>query len=89
MAPQLILQVSAALLLVTLGLYLGVNAREARRESAESQAALAGGNGFALADSVTFGLQIPNKAVGRSVEGSGNWGLVEPTPGASGSTRGW
>lgn len=47
--PQLILQVSAALLLVTLGLYLAVNSREARRASqGESQAALAGGNGFAL-----------------------------------------
>lgn len=39
------------------------------------------GNGFVLADSVTFGLQIPNRAVGRTVDGTGAWGLTEPTPG--------
>ncbi len=42
-------------------------------------------NGFALSDSVTYGLQIPNFAVGRSVDGTGPWGLVEPTPGAAAS----
>jgi AAA family ATP:ADP antiporter len=48
-APQLILQVSAALLLVSMGLYLTVNGRETRRaSSAQVQTALAGPSGFAL-----------------------------------------
>ena len=48
-APQMILQVSAALLLLSLGLYLAVNARETlRAPSTQEQGALAAGNGFAL-----------------------------------------
>ena len=46
---QLILQVSAALMLVSLALYLTVNAREARRATVrEEGSALAGPSGFAL-----------------------------------------
>ena len=46
---QVILQVSAGLLLASLALYLVVNAREARRERAEAaQGALAGESGFTL-----------------------------------------
>ena len=46
---QLILQVSAALMLVSLTLYLTVNAREARRATVrEEGSALAGPSGFAL-----------------------------------------
>ena len=48
-APQMILQVSAALLLLSLGLYLAVNARETlRAPRTQEQGALAAGNGFAL-----------------------------------------
>ncbi|HEY8233611.1 MAG TPA: translocase [Vicinamibacteria bacterium] len=48
-APQMILQVSALLLLVSLALYLVVNARESLRSGAGSdQAALTGASGFAL-----------------------------------------
>ncbi len=48
-APQMILQVSAALLLVSLALYLTVNAREARRApTLQPQGALKGENGFSL-----------------------------------------
>jgi AAA family ATP:ADP antiporter len=46
-SPQVILQISAALLLATLGLYLLVNAREARRTSA-AQVPLAASGGFEL-----------------------------------------
>jgi ATP:ADP antiporter, AAA family len=45
--PQLILQISAVLLLGTLGLYLVINAREARRTAAP-QSPLAVGGGFEL-----------------------------------------
>jgi AAA family ATP:ADP antiporter len=45
--PQVILQISATLLLVTLGLYVLVNRRQARRAAAP-EAPLAPGNGFAL-----------------------------------------
>jgi AAA family ATP:ADP antiporter len=46
---QLILQVSAALMVVSLALYLTVNAREARRATApEDASALGGPSGFAL-----------------------------------------
>jgi AAA family ATP:ADP antiporter len=48
-APQMILQVSALLLLVSLALYLVVNARESLRSGAGSaQAALGGASGFSL-----------------------------------------
>jgi ATP:ADP antiporter, AAA family len=48
-APQMILQVSALLLLVSLALYLTVNARETLRAGAEAdQAALTGAGGFSL-----------------------------------------
>jgi AAA family ATP:ADP antiporter len=48
-SPQLILQVSAALLLVSLGLYLAVNARETlRTPQAAAQGALKGASGFSL-----------------------------------------
>jgi ATP:ADP antiporter, AAA family len=48
-APQMILQVSAALLLVSMGLYLAVNAREtARTPAAADQGALKGASGFSL-----------------------------------------
>ena len=49
-APQMILQVSSALLLVSLGLYLAVNARETQRTpaAAAAQGALKGASGFAL-----------------------------------------
>ena len=48
-APQMILQVSALLLLVSLALYLVVNARETLRAGAEAgQAPLTGASGFAL-----------------------------------------
>jgi AAA family ATP:ADP antiporter len=48
-APQMILQVSAALLLVSLGLYLAVNARETQRTpAAAAQEALKGASGFSL-----------------------------------------
>ena len=46
-APQVILQISAVLLLATLGLYLLVNAREARRTAAP-QEPLAAAGGFEL-----------------------------------------
>jgi ATP:ADP antiporter, AAA family len=48
--PQLILQISAALLLVSVILYMFVNGRESRRPSAreEARGGLAGGGGFAL-----------------------------------------
>jgi ATP:ADP antiporter, AAA family len=47
--PQMILQVSAALLLLSLGLYLAVNTRETlRAPRTQEQGALAAGNGFAL-----------------------------------------
>jgi AAA family ATP:ADP antiporter len=45
-APQVILQVSAALLLTTLAIYLWINARETLRKA--SAGALATGSGFAL-----------------------------------------
>jgi len=48
-APQMILQVSALLLLVSLALYLVVNARETVRAGARAdQAALGGASGFSL-----------------------------------------
>jgi len=48
-APEMILQVSAALLLLSLGLYLAVNTRETlRAPRTQEQGALAAGNGFAL-----------------------------------------
>jgi AAA family ATP:ADP antiporter len=46
-SPQVILQISAVLLLATLGLYLAVSARETRR-SAAKEAPLAEGGGFGL-----------------------------------------
>jgi AAA family ATP:ADP antiporter len=46
--PQLILQVSAALLLASLALYLAVNRREAHHGAAPAQPRLAGGGGFRL-----------------------------------------
>ena len=39
-------------------------------------------NGYVLADSVTFGLQIPDYSIGRSEDGTGAWVLTRPTPGA-------
>ncbi len=38
---------------------------------------------FVLSESVTFGLQVPNLAIGRTTDGTGDWGLVQPTPGAA------
>ncbi|HKX62668.1 MAG TPA: lamin tail domain-containing protein, partial [Verrucomicrobiae bacterium] len=40
-------------------------------------------NGYVLADSVSFGLQIPDFSIGRSTDGTGGWVLTHPTPGAN------
>jgi Lamin Tail Domain/Bacterial Ig domain/CotH kinase protein/Putative Ig domain/Long Rib domain len=39
-------------------------------------------NGGALHDSVTFGFQAPDWPIGRQPDGTANWTLVQPTPGA-------
>ncbi len=38
-------------------------------------------NGFVLSDSVTFGLQAAEFAIGRAMDGAGEWELNAPTPG--------
>lgn len=40
-------------------------------------------NSRALLDSVTFGLQLHDRSIGRVPDGSGVWQLTEPTPGAA------
>jgi len=55
-----------------------------------------GAGGTVVRDFVTFGLQVPDRTVGRVVNGTGGWQLTQPTPGgpnvaaslgASGSLR--
>ncbi len=42
----------------------------------------AGTNGYTVADSVTFGLQVPDYTIGRITNGTGGWQLNIPTFGA-------
>ncbi|MHC1763520.1 MAG: lamin tail domain-containing protein [Verrucomicrobiia bacterium] len=41
-----------------------------------------GAGGLAVRDFVTFGLQVADLTLGRRADGTGNWGLTSPTPGA-------
>lgn len=44
-------------------------------------------NGATIVDSVTFGVQAPDVAIGRIVNGTGGWQANTPTPGTANSAR--
>ncbi|MBI3867855.1 MAG: lamin tail domain-containing protein [Verrucomicrobia bacterium] len=62
----------------------GLHAGFALDNDAQTVALFAvGPNGYQLVDSVTYGLQAPNKSIGRLGDGAAasNWTLCDPTPG--------